>query len=232
MSERFTVRLDEDAAEWVEAEADARDRSKAWIIQQAIAGARGTDSVFTDAERTGSHQSAPMRTDAHLTDRVETLEARVAALEDDQDDQPAPGVADDGAPSRAERAGDDEPTRASAEATNAVTGQPAPRETDTLDATVRAQLPKDCPEADAEAVAAIAAYLRDEPEQWASPQEIRDALHEEYPAGKENPEYWWKRMGEWLEHVDEVDHVHQRRVEWAGAADSGGSGVYDPTEEF
>lgn len=64
---------------------------------------------------------------------------------------------------------------------------------------------------------AIAECLRDESDQWASPQEIRDAVHVTHPAEKENPEWWWKRMGEWIDHVDDIEHVHQRRVEWGGA---------------
>lgn len=34
--------------------------------------------------------------------------------------------------------------------------------------------------------------------------------------GKKTPEWWWQRMGEWLEHVDEGERINQRKVEWVG----------------
>lgn len=80
---------------------------------------------------------------------------------------------------------------------------------------IRTQLPKGTSDAEADAVVAVVEYIRDEG--WATPQEIRDAVHDDHPAGSHNPEWWWRdKIAGLLEAVDCVERVHQRRVEWVG----------------
>jgi hypothetical protein len=94
MGARFTVRLDDSNAEWVDTESDDRDRPKAWVINEAIRAARGAESTYS--HRDGDESTAPVRTDAHLDsdestdahhddlrERVAELEERVDRLEDE-----------------------------------------------------------------------------------------------------------------------------------------------------
>lgn len=233
---RTTASFDGEQHSWIAKMADRLNRSQSEVIGGAVDVARGAESpvareILMESDDIRLNQGTSENTNPHLEDRLTTLEDRLAALEAAAER----GAATDG------RGEVEPPDYESAEPTNGATGRTAPREagdtraepsTAGLAETIPAQLPKDCPDADAEAVVAIAEFLRDEPDQWASPQEIRDAVHDEYPAGKENPEWWWKRMREWLEHVDEVEYVHQRRVEWAAPQDVDAGEIYDPTEEF
>jgi len=83
--ERFTVRVDADAGEWIDEQQDRYDQSRAWVIREAVDLARGEESVF-GAERTGAHRGDAHRTGADRTgdlrDRVAELEERLAAVED------------------------------------------------------------------------------------------------------------------------------------------------------
>jgi hypothetical protein len=84
-SERFTVRLDDEAAAWVEQMQEEHDRSRAWVIREAVDLARGEPSAFGGAEGTGAHRGGPHRDGAESTtdlrDRVDALEQRLDALE-------------------------------------------------------------------------------------------------------------------------------------------------------
>lgn len=42
MTERYTVRLDDDLGEWVNAEAERRDRSRSYIIGECVEQQRGS----------------------------------------------------------------------------------------------------------------------------------------------------------------------------------------------
>jgi hypothetical protein len=79
---RLTVSLDDDQDDWLEAEADRRDRSKAHVMRQLI-DAHRTGEVSTDAHH-------PADDVADLRERVSTLEDRLAELEsaDDVDAEP------------------------------------------------------------------------------------------------------------------------------------------------
>ena len=72
--DRLTVRLDDDLSKWVEEEAERRDRSKAYVVSEAI-----------EAHRSESHQSGAKRTDEHTTASsrtdVERLESRLTEVE-------------------------------------------------------------------------------------------------------------------------------------------------------
>jgi len=67
--ERFTVRLDEERAEWVADQADKRDASQAWVLRMAVDAARGADSAYPDS---GSE---------HTTDRLDSITDRLARIE-------------------------------------------------------------------------------------------------------------------------------------------------------
>lgn len=94
MGDRLTVRLDEANAEWLADEADDRDRSKAWVLNQAIRAARGEESAYshrsggavttktTDGDSvTGEHVTDRHHDGDDLRERVDDLEDRVAELE-------------------------------------------------------------------------------------------------------------------------------------------------------
>jgi hypothetical protein len=84
-SERFTVRLHDEAAAWVEQMQEKHDRSRAWVIREAVDLARGQPSAFGGAEGTGAHRGEAHRNGAEgtadLRERVDELEERVAAIE-------------------------------------------------------------------------------------------------------------------------------------------------------
>jgi hypothetical protein len=94
---RFTVRLDEEQAAWVEAEAEARERSQAWILREAVDLARGADSRLSapnrsDSVRIGAHRTGVNRTDATDSPALETGEETAPATDagddiDDSDDR-------------------------------------------------------------------------------------------------------------------------------------------------
>lgn len=84
-SHRFTVRLDDERAAWVDEQADQRDRSRAWVIREAVDLARGEESAFgavrTDAESTGEVNTGAVRTDDVLA-AIDELAERLEAVED------------------------------------------------------------------------------------------------------------------------------------------------------
>lgn len=63
--ERFTVRLTDEQARWVENEAERRDRSRAYIIREVVDLARGAESTDDDASRSAATRTEPDRSDAH-----------------------------------------------------------------------------------------------------------------------------------------------------------------------
>jgi len=79
---RLTVRLDDEAAAWVEQMQEQHDRSRAWVIREAVDLARGDPSAFGGAEGTGAHRGGPHRDGAEGT---ADLRERVDELEEEND---------------------------------------------------------------------------------------------------------------------------------------------------
>lgn len=79
---RFTVRLDDngDLDAWLEDQAEQRDRSKAWIVREALKSAAGLESVYADAHRTGADRTGGHHTDAN---NIDALRDRIAKLEEE-----------------------------------------------------------------------------------------------------------------------------------------------------
>lgn len=256
MSERFTVRLDDEATEWVEAEADARDRSKAWIIQEAVDAARGTASVFTGAERTDA-----VRTGADLTERLDELEERLAALEADRPAEPvATDAADGGAAGTTDSAADEAPTRGPPEPTNGATSRPAAREPPGVDEAPSGPVLEELlagwsPGRDREEREQrrtlgrqVLEWLQ-ETEGYVSAADVKDALYPGLAYADESADTWWRKVARppvqaavdaglaeyregyhdyrWLGEPDDRDDV-----DGAGVGDARDDGTYDPTEEF
>jgi hypothetical protein len=73
---RLTIRFDEEQDEWLEAESDARDRSKGWIVRAVVDAARGAGSPYADTLGGAVDDD---RDD--LGERLEDLAEHVAALE-------------------------------------------------------------------------------------------------------------------------------------------------------
>ena len=72
--QRFSISVDDELAAWIEAEADERGVSKAKVIRDSVETARITGPVQAD-ERS-------VLDGGDLLDRIEHLEGRVAALEE------------------------------------------------------------------------------------------------------------------------------------------------------
>ena len=73
--QRFSISVDDELAAWIEAEADERGVSKAKVIRDSVETARITGLVQSD-ERDVADAGT-------LLERLDRLEGRVAALEDD-----------------------------------------------------------------------------------------------------------------------------------------------------
>ena len=82
---RFTARLDDERAAWVEEIAEAHDASAAWVLRQAVDAVReGGVSVLSAPDRTeavsnGAERTAPDRT-AGLQGQLDRIEADVSAV--------------------------------------------------------------------------------------------------------------------------------------------------------
>lgn len=85
MGDRFTVRLNDENAEWVSEQSKDRDRSKAWVINKAIEQARGDDR--TAPVRTGDNRTEQGPDYEALVERIGELEQRV----DSTPSEKAPG---------------------------------------------------------------------------------------------------------------------------------------------
>jgi hypothetical protein len=79
-SHRFTIRLDDAQADWVEKEADRRDRSQAWVLGEVVDAVReGGESVYTAPDSTDAHRTASQHTDA-VREQLDRIEADVTAV--------------------------------------------------------------------------------------------------------------------------------------------------------
>lgn len=75
MGERLTVLLDDDNADWVTSEATERERSKAYIINEALRTARGEASTYEVS--TASVNGGEAFTTSELRNRLDALENAV-----------------------------------------------------------------------------------------------------------------------------------------------------------
>ena len=88
MGEKLTIDLDDTTMAWLVAEADERNRSKEWVLEQSIRAARGIDSVYRRDEQNSVAEASPNEgeetnhsDDEDLRTRINDLEDRVAELE-------------------------------------------------------------------------------------------------------------------------------------------------------
>jgi hypothetical protein len=72
--QRFSISVDDELAEWIEAEAEERGVSKAKVIRDSVETARITGLVQSDEH--------DVLDGGDLLDRIERLEGRVATLEE------------------------------------------------------------------------------------------------------------------------------------------------------
>lgn len=170
--ERFTVRLDEEQARWVEDEAERRDRSRAYILREVVDLARGADSMYGDAGRTGS-----TRNDAERTDATRTAPDRAAPGDDDSDDQ-----------------GETTSTTRSTSSPEAASGEPS--DVDGVEAVVTAVSANwgGSPERLADrrdAARAVLELLAEEGQ--VSKQLAIDVLLPEFEVTDQSPDTWWRK---------------------------------------
>jgi len=105
MSERFTVRLSEDNAEWIESESQDKDRSKAWVIDEVVSALRGAESTYSHRSGADALDNVATGDDVDgdiedVRDRLDQLENRVDELE--AEDPPQKDIADSGLSERRE----------------------------------------------------------------------------------------------------------------------------------
>lgn len=151
-SERFTVRLDDEAAAWVEQMQEEHHRSRAWVIREAVDLARSEASAFGGAQGTGAHRTDAEGT-AELRDRVDALEHRLATLEAERDTPTDSEAAHGDAEAVAAQEGSDSPAASSAPVS-------APDATDDVRERLREELPGSGDRLDARVDAILA--MRDE----------------------------------------------------------------------
>jgi len=98
---RFSCSLSDEQNDWLEAEGDRRDRSKADVVRQCIdavrTGSVQTDEDHTEPVTTGEHRPGEID---RLRDRVDELEQRLDRLEADTEPvdsgpEPQPSGAED-----------------------------------------------------------------------------------------------------------------------------------------
>lgn len=65
-----------------------------------------------------------------------------------------------------------------------------------------------------DAVEAMWRHVRDEAP--VSPQDIRDDVFPSHKSGKENADWWWKKLSEHLDDAPRIDRASQRRYEFVG----------------
>jgi predicted transcriptional regulator len=84
---RLTVTFDEDQHEWIEQTAKSHDRSKAWVVKEAVNSAMKGDDTLIDEMNIDASSIDAVLTDegfdslADLAERIADLEDRVDALE-------------------------------------------------------------------------------------------------------------------------------------------------------
>lgn len=230
-SERFTVRLDDEAAAWVEQMQDEHDRSRAWVIREAVDLARSEASAFDGAEGTGAH-----RTDAHrdgaegtgdLRDRVDALEQRLATLEAGRDTPTDSQGAHSGA-EPIEAREDSDPSPAASNGRDSGT-----EATDDVRGRLREELPGSGDRLDArvDAILAMRDRLRELGE--AERGDLLDAVDVEATGYADANSLWKNTVAgrDTLRALDGVERPPTGRSEWQWVGDQEG-GVYDPTEEF
>lgn len=256
--ERFTVRLDDERAAWVDEQAEQRDRSRAWVIRQAVDAARGDESAF-GAVRTGAEGTGAVRT-AEVVAKIDTLAERLEGVEaaiqeggsvktDESFKSPRQQ-----AESGALRAGEDDTMEhlAGDDSTAGVSGGEREEAASAgADDEVRAFVERVAEregwdddgrrEARIDAAAAALQAVR-ERGQLGKSEAVDDlGLFDEFPVAGQDAETWWRRNVRPVlrEVADYSRGVHGyvlddsgERTDLSSNLTKSGGGVYDPTKEF
>jgi hypothetical protein len=259
--EPFTVRLDEDAAAWVNEQTEERDRSKAWVVREAVDAVGGAPSVYdaperTDAEPTGAHRTGAEHTAvlADLRDRVDDLAEQVANLEgagvDDVEDPdpaesggsspPADAIESEAASVGTEREeenttdGSDETAPRAGSGTTDVEGRPDAA--DDVRERLRAELPGSGRrlEGRVDAIVAMRDELRERGE--ATRDDLLAAADVE-ATGYSDANSFWKNAVAGRDTLRALPGVEAPSTGnsvwwWTGEESDDGADVYDPTGEF
>lgn len=225
MGERFTARLSEDNAEWVETEAQERDRSKAWVLDEVVSAIRGAESTFshrTGADHTDAHRTADDGTDLEdVLDRLADLEQRVDDLEGG-DESVASAQFDKAADGLSDSDGDQSASKQTAESGESASRQPddpmqAPGfdgdvDPRTRDAVVEATSnwvdSDDRLETRREAAALVLQYALDTGDPVGKSSEIVETARSLYPVAGQNEEtHWRKNIRDVLQEFGEYDNA-------------------------
>lgn len=189
-SHRFTVRLNDEQAAWVEQEADDRDRSQAWVLAEVVDAVReGAESVYAAPESTDAHRTAPERTDA-VREQLDRIETDVSVIRDAV--EPEDDANDTGSPAR-DSAPDPTPDASATTATphEPTAGDSQPSLDDVLDEWSPGRTPGEREERRAVG-RAVLEWLREDGGP-ASGSVFRDALLPEHAIEGQSETTWWRK---------------------------------------
>ena len=223
MGERFTARLSEENAEWIETEAQERDRSKAWVLNEVVSAIRGAESTFS--HRTGANHTGAHRTDddvdlEDVLDRLADLEQRVGDLEEDEPVASAQSQDDDSVgPAQFDKAADglsyneeviaESKTPADPMQAPGFDGEVDPRTRDAVvEATSNWVDSDDRLETRREAAALVLQYALDTGDPVGKSSEIVETARSSYPVAGQNEEtHWRKNIRDVLQEFGEYDNA-------------------------
>lgn len=220
---RITVNVSEEVEEWLESEAERLHWSK------ADAGGHCIELLYSDVNQLDVQHITMNQSDAP-TDRLDELEARVAALEE----------RDESAVTPVERTSDTDPVPESSEPEESHTDDETPPLRGDVDETIReivadvsASWDDDDRLDDRRAAATAALQLMRERGELGRKAAVAE-LYEEYQVAAQNERTWWRQNIR--DAVKQAGSYSNGRAAYVWDVDEpesdGGSGVYDPTNEF
>lgn len=220
-SHRFTVRLDEDQAAWVEREADRRDRSQAWVLSEVVDAVReGGESVYTAPDSTDAHRTAPTHTDA-VRKQLDRIEADVTAVREAVEREGDTSTADAPARDSGSEATPDSPAEP-ADAHEATAGDTAAAVEDVLADWSHGRGEQER-EASREVAREALAWLRDHGGEVRKTDVPLDELGEDDPLGRTTDTLWTQVVRAAFQHATDEGAVEQptsRTYRWVGDVDT------------
>ena len=216
-SHRFTIRLDDAQADWVEQETDRRDRSQAWVLGEVVDAVReGGESVYTAPDSIDAHRTAPDHTDA-VRKQLDRIEADVTAVREAVEREDDAGGTGSSARDR-----ESEPT-ADAPAEPATAHEPTAGDTAAAVEDILADWSHGRGEQEREASREVArealTWLRDHSGEVRKADVPLDELGEDDPLGRTTDTLWTQVVRAAFQHATEKGAVEQptsRTYRWVG----------------
>jgi hypothetical protein len=218
-SHRFTIRLDDAQADWVEQEANRRDRSQAWVLSEVVDAVReGGESVYATPDRTDAHRTAPKHTDA-VREQLDRIEADVTAVREVVEREGDASTADAPARDGEHEAATDAPAEP-ATAHEATAGDTAAAVEDVLADWSHGRGAQER-EASAQVAHEALTWLRDHGGEVRKADVPLDELGEDDPLGRTTDTLWTQVVRAAFQHATDRGAVEQptsRTYRWVGEA--------------